>query len=101
MLTLYHIMLFLQVITRFICSSSPVIYWISADVILHSLVQLQSAAILDPKIYSFKEMTKRILKIIFCLSNHSNNWHVKLILGFFLLYAFLGYIFHCNFYPWT
>ena len=49
-------------------------------------------------------MTKRILKIIFWSSNHPNDWHVKLsklFLGYFLLYTFLGYIFHCNFYPWT
>ena len=94
----------MQVITRFICSSSPVIYWISADTILQALTQLQSAAVLEPKLYSLKEMTQRILKILFTADTHHSDWHLtisKLLLGYFIVYTFLGYIFHCNFYPWT
>jgi hypothetical protein len=93
-----------QVITRLICSSTPVIYWISADAILHALTQLQCAAVLDPKLYSFKEMSQRIIKIISCSRTQNNYWYVRtsqFILGYFLVYTLLGYLLHCNFYHWT
>ena len=96
----YH---FLQVLTRFMCSSTPVIYWMSADTLLHTLNQLQCAAVLEPKLYSFREMLQRITKMILC-SGTRNDRYVrvsKLLLGYFLAYTLLGYLLHCNFYPWT
>ena len=93
----------LQVITRFIWSSTPMIYWISADTILSTRTQLQGAALLDPKLYSFREISQRIVKMILC-SRTPNNWYVRtsqFILGYFLVYTLLGYLLHCNFYPWT
>ena len=81
----------------------PIIYWIAADTILHTLTQLQCAAVLEPKLYSFREMSQRILKMIF-RSETRNDWYVRtsrLLLIFFLVYTLLGYLLHCNFYPWT
>ena len=95
--TLYQ---FIQVLTRFVCSSTPVIYWMSADTLLHTLTQLQCAAVLEPKLYSFREMLQRIVKMI--LYSRTRNVRIsKFILGYFLMYTLLGYLLHCNFYPWT
>jgi len=65
-----------QVITRFIASASPLIYWYSAHVIIRDTA--------DPGHR-------------YCRSK----WRSQLILGYFILYFFIGTALHCNFYPWT
>jgi len=65
-----------QVITRFIASASPLIYWYSAHVIIKDTADL----------------THR---------QCSSKWRSKFIVGYFLLYFFTGTVLHCNFYPWT
>ncbi|XP_078366920.1 GPI alpha-1,6-mannosyltransferase 2-like [Oculina patagonica] len=64
-----------QVITRFIASASPLIYWYCAHVIIKDTADLSH--------------------------RHCSKWRSKLIVGYFLLYFFIGTVLHCNFYPWT
>ncbi|KAJ7357581.1 hypothetical protein OS493_024389 [Desmophyllum pertusum] len=63
-----------QVITRFIASASPLIYWYSAHVIVKDTADL---------------------------AHCRSMWRSQLIVGYFLLYFFIGTALHCNFYPWT
>lgn len=65
-----------QVITRFIASASPLIYWYSAHVIIRETAES-----------SYRNLKRK--------------WKSRLILGYFLLYFFIGTALHCNFYPWT
>ncbi|KAL6059272.1 GPI mannosyltransferase 2 [Balamuthia mandrillaris] len=67
-----------QVITRFLCSSCPPIWWFSAS--LFVVADGQEA-----------EEEK-----------WSRGWFVKrVLLAYFLLYIFVGTLLFCNFYPWT
>ena len=65
-----------QVITRLVFSASPLIYWYAAYVIISDSTE-------PPYRH--------------CRSK----WKSQLILGYFLLYFFIGTALHCNFYPWT
>ncbi|KAM7438767.1 hypothetical protein ABFA07_011745 [Porites harrisoni] len=65
-----------QVITRLIFSASPLIYWYTAYVIISDST--------EPPYRHFR-----------------SKWKSQLILGYFLLYFFIGTALHCNFYPWT
>ena len=79
----------------------------SADTIFQALTQLQAAAIVEPKHYSFMEMSQRIPKIILFSRATTKDGHnifikiSKLVLGYFILYSVLGFLLHCNFFPWT
>ena len=61
-----------QVLTRMLCSSSPFIYWLTAELLLNSKGEAGSR-----KKYTF------------------------FILTFFISFNILGMFLHCNFYPWT
>ena len=74
--TMVLFLLFTQVITRLVFSASPLIYWYTAYVIISDCTE-------PPYRH--------------CRSK----WKSQLILGYFLLYFFIGTALHCNFYPWT
>lgn len=93
-----HLFLCVQVLTRFICSSTPVIYWFAADALTQSLE--------DPDLEVLEETESsgaaRVLAgIVRTLISPFSDWASKLIVVYFLLYVVLGYTLHCNFYPWT
>ena len=75
----HHMVLFLsltQVISRLIFSASPLIYWYTAYVIIS-----------DSTEPPYRHCPSKLKS--------------QLILGYFLLYFFIGTVLHCNFYPWT
>ncbi|XP_062395236.1 palmitoyltransferase ZDHHC18-A [Sardina pilchardus] len=103
-----------QVLTRFLGSSSPVTYWISA----HLLVSQEPLLMEDHSSTSVKDKKEQMPM------NHSlfgvgwtrlhqnpitellNQWgacsfQTHCILGYFLSYWVIGLVLHCNFLPWT
>ena len=84
-----------QVLTRFICSSSPVIYWFAADVLKQTLKPS------DLRALESSDVTALLTGVVKTLVSSSSCWSSKLIIAYFFLYVVLGYILHCNFYPWT
>lgn len=104
-----------QVVTRFLGSSTPVLYWFSAHLLQDYEPWLwkegaatQTEASLSEKfnVGSFCPGSFRkgisgnpIVRLLL-------NWRIsspvtKCILGYFLSYWLLGLILHCNFLPWT
>ncbi|NWX29532.1 PIGV mannosyltransferase, partial [Notiomystis cincta] len=99
-----------QVLTRFLGSSSPILYWFPAHLLQKHEPLLWSTGTDNPS--SGKPLlsdspgsrgkgTPENLVVKLLL-----NWPLitplsKSILGFFLGYWLLGLILHCNFFPWT
>ncbi|NWV41781.1 PIGV mannosyltransferase, partial [Grantiella picta] len=97
-----------QVLTRFLGSSSPILYWFPAHLLQEHEPLLWNAGTDNPT--SGKpplgkspcgRRTPDNLVVRLLL-----NWRLitplsKSILGFFLGYWLLGLILHCNFFPWT
>ncbi|NXB74861.1 PIGV mannosyltransferase, partial [Donacobius atricapilla] len=99
-----------QVLTRFLGCSSPILYWFSAHLLQEHEPLLWSTGTDDPT--SGKPLVGKspsssgkgssdnpIVRLLL-------NWRLltplsKSILGFFLGYWLLGLILHCNFFPWT
>uniref|UniRef100_A0A3Q2PL62 GPI mannosyltransferase 2 n=1 Tax=Fundulus heteroclitus TaxID=8078 RepID=A0A3Q2PL62_FUNHE len=96
-----------QVLTRFMASSSPVPFWISAHLLLlnepflhrrktsNPNVQLQA----DPKDCHVHAPQNPILGLLQHFKACSPT--TQSILGYFLSYWILGLALHCNFLPWT
>ncbi|XP_078094171.1 palmitoyltransferase ZDHHC18-A isoform X2 [Mustelus asterias] len=91
----------IQVVTRFLASSSPILYWFAAHLLLEvepgHLTQ-DPATSLHP--YKFVIFPRNQLTALMW------DWRgcsltARCILGYFLLYWFLGLALHCNFLPWT
>ncbi|NXN80055.1 PIGV mannosyltransferase, partial [Bombycilla garrulus] len=99
-----------QVLTRFLGSSSPILYWFSAHLLQEHEPLLWSTGTDNPT--SGKPLRGKSPSS--CGKGTSDNPVVRLllnwrsltplsksILGFFLGYWLLGLILHCNFLPWT
>ncbi|NXT15839.1 PIGV mannosyltransferase, partial [Prunella fulvescens] len=99
-----------QVLTRFLGSSSPILYWFSAHLLQEHEPLLWSTGTDNPA--SGKPLQGKSPSS--CGRGTSDNPVVRLllnwrsitplsksILGFFLGYWLLGLILHCNFLPWT
>ncbi|NXO63938.1 PIGV mannosyltransferase, partial [Phainopepla nitens] len=99
-----------QVLTRFLGSSSPILYWFPAHLLQEHEPLLWSTGTDNPT--SGKPLRGKSPSS--CGKGASDNPIVRLllnwrsitplsksILGFFLGYWLLGLILHCNFYPWT
>ncbi|NXB33292.1 PIGV mannosyltransferase, partial [Eulacestoma nigropectus] len=98
-----------QVLTRFLGSSSPILYWFPAHLLQEHEPLLWSAGTDNPT--SGKPLGKSPSS---CVKGTLDNlvmrlllnWRLitplsKSVLGFFLCYWLLGLILHCNFFPWT
>ena len=86
----YELLIFFQVVTRFLCSSSPVIYWFGAEILLQSLRAFDKD--------SFFEF---VVSLVLLRGSRCGTIGSHLLLWYFGLYVILGYTLHCNFYPWT
>ncbi|NXY66705.1 PIGV mannosyltransferase, partial [Callaeas wilsoni] len=99
-----------QVLTRFLGSSSPVLYWFPAHLLQEHEPLLWSTGTdspssgkpllgISPSSCGKRTPDNLVLRLLL-------NWRLitplsKSILGFFLCYWLLGLILHCNFFPWT
>ncbi|XP_061453375.1 GPI mannosyltransferase 2 isoform X2 [Rhineura floridana] len=101
-----------QVLTRFLGSSSPVLYWFSAQLLYDHEPLLQNGGLssqhetphsekpsLGNSLPSWNRNENPVLAFL-------SNWKqtallTKCILGYVLSYWLLGLLLHCNFFPWT
>ncbi|XP_027255400.1 GPI mannosyltransferase 2 isoform X7 [Cricetulus griseus] len=97
--------LMLQVLTRLLCSSTPVVYWFPAHLLQNQEPLLRSVDTVPEKLLEKnsppgqKAPRNCIMKLLY-------NWRAcspvtRCILGYFLTYWLLGLLLHCNFLPWT
>ncbi|XP_049734340.1 GPI mannosyltransferase 2 isoform X1 [Elephas maximus indicus] len=94
-----------QVLTRFLCSSSPIVYWFSAHLLQNQEPLLRSLETVPWKPLAgdsppAQKVPRNPIKGLLY------NWKTcspvtRYILGYFLTYWLLGLLLHCNFLPWT
>eukprot|EP00062_Callorhinchus_milii_P010177 gi/632954741/ref/XP_007893122.1/ PREDICTED: GPI mannosyltransferase 2 [Callorhinchus milii] len=88
----------IQVLTRFLASSSPVLYWFCAHLIQKAEAEHATwnsvAAPTNPV------LPKNILTELL-LDWRQRSPTTRWLLAYFLLYWLLGLLLHCNFLPWT
>ncbi|XP_026857435.2 GPI mannosyltransferase 2 isoform X2 [Electrophorus electricus] len=99
-----------KVLTRFLASSSPVVYWISGHVLL-----CNEPSLLEEKHFAYGKPQDNLKQCcihsylvsinnpITQLLMHWNtcSFRTRCILGYFVSYWLLGLVLHCNFLPWT
>uniref|UniRef100_A0A3Q3WRE2 GPI mannosyltransferase 2 n=1 Tax=Mola mola TaxID=94237 RepID=A0A3Q3WRE2_MOLML len=96
-----------QVLTRFMASSSPVPFWISAHLLLLNEPLLHRRKTSNPSVHlqahSRHGCKHRPQNPIIALLPHFTACSptTQSILGYFLSYWLLGLALHCNFLPWT
>nr|XP_048290037.1 GPI mannosyltransferase 2 isoform X3 [Myodes glareolus] len=90
-----------QVLTRFLGSSTPIVYWFPAHLLQNEEPLLRSVDIVPEENTppGIKAPRNCIMKLLY-------NWKAcspvtRCILGYFLTYWLLGLLLHCNFLPWT
>lgn len=88
-----------QVLTRFLCSSSPVLYWFAA-------VTVSQALLVPSTRVSSSHLLQGLYSTLFSqystpAEDSTSTFITKLTVFYFLAYVILGCVFHCNFYPWT
>ncbi|KAM4872735.1 GPI mannosyltransferase 2 isoform 2-T2 [Thomomys bottae] len=94
-----------QVLTRFLGSSTPVVYWFAAHLLQDKEPLLRSLETAPAKPSSEdcppgQRVPRNSIMVLFC------NWKTcsavtRYILQYFLTYWLLGLLLHCNFLPWT
>ncbi|KTF74111.1 hypothetical protein cypCar_00030195 [Cyprinus carpio] len=100
-----------QVLTRFLASSSPVLYWISAHLLFQYEPLLQDEKLFrsdqiqqqkDHKPgFGFVSMWRNNEVVYLLMRWQTCSIYTQCILGYFISYWFLGLALHCNFLPWT
>ncbi|XP_028837988.1 palmitoyltransferase ZDHHC18-A [Denticeps clupeoides] len=99
-----------QVLTRFLASSSPVLFWISAHLLLshEPLLQVDQPESHNRELKSHRDLPGPSWGPFQHnpVSELLNQWWAtsiltRCILGYFLSYWLLGLALHCNFLPWT
>ncbi|XP_007429357.1 GPI mannosyltransferase 2 [Python bivittatus] len=101
-----------QVLTRFLGSSSPVLYWFSAHLLYDSEPLLQDGGSPSkhgeplsekPSFHNFlPNFSRNENSVLELLSKWKQSRILtKCILGYVLSYWLLGLVLHCNFFPWT
>lgn len=94
-----------QVLTRFLGSSTPIVYWFPAyllqdqEPLLRSLETMPWKPLARDSLQGQKVLRNSIMGLLY-------NWKAsslvtRCILGYFLTYWLLGLLLHCNFLPWT
>lgn len=94
-----------QVLTRFLGSSTPIVYWFPAHLLqdqeplLKSLETVPWKPLAEDSPPGQKVPRNSIMGLLY-------NWKTcslvtQCILGYFLTYWLLGLLLHCNFLPWT
>lgn len=88
-----------QVLTRFLCSSSPVLYWFAAMIVSQALLVPSTTT-------SSSHLLKGLYNTLFSqystpAEDSTSKLTTKLTVFYFLAYVILGCVLHCNFYPWT
>lgn len=94
-----------QVLTRFLGSSTPIVYWFPAHLLQDQEPLLRSLEMVPWKPFAGdsppgqKVSRNSIMGLLY-------NWKTcslvtRCILGYFLTYWLLGLLLHCNFLPWT
>lgn len=94
-----------QVLTRFLGSSSPVVYWFPAHLLQRQEPLLRTIEIMPWQPLAgdsspLQKLPRNCIMRLLC------NWKTcslltRCILGYFLTYWLLGLLLHCNFLPWT
>lgn len=102
-----------QVITRFIVSSSPVIFWSAATALLQVLDHQKQSISFEANRHSLLETLRCIQKALFPSLKSLNPLHAssscggvagtmaRFVAAYFAAYIVLGVLLHCNFLPWT
>nr|XP_004671274.2 GPI mannosyltransferase 2 [Jaculus jaculus]XP_045006812.1 GPI mannosyltransferase 2 [Jaculus jaculus]XP_045006813.1 GPI mannosyltransferase 2 [Jaculus jaculus]XP_045006814.1 GPI mannosyltransferase 2 [Jaculus jaculus]XP_045006815.1 GPI mannosyltransferase 2 [Jaculus jaculus] len=94
-----------QVLTRFLGSSSPVVYWFPAHLLLDQepLLRTLETVPWKPVAQDFPPVQEASRNPIMHLLYHWKTCSpvTRYILGYFLTYWLLGLLLHCNFLPWT
>lgn len=94
-----------QVLTRFLCSSTPIVYWFSSHLLLDQEPLLKSLEAVPGKPPAGdpppgqKVPRNSIMGLLY-------NWKTcslvtRCVLGYFVTYWLLGLLLHCNWLPWT
>ncbi|XP_046518784.1 GPI mannosyltransferase 2 [Equus quagga] len=94
-----------QVLTRFLGSSTPIVYWFPAHLLQDQEPLLRSLETVPWKPHAGdpppgQKVPRNSIMGLLC------NWKTcslltRCILGYFLTYWLLGLLLHCNFLPWT
>ena len=94
-----------QVLTRFLCSSTPVLYWIPSLFLLQALSGFQrGVGFLDSKYFTLGEIAGKVGVALFRIpgaGGRADIWISRTVVLYFISYTVLGFTVHCNFYPWT
>ncbi|KAI4889504.1 hypothetical protein NFI96_029707 [Prochilodus magdalenae] len=99
-----------QVLTRFLASSSPVVYWISGHLLLlnEPFLQGNKNFACGHQLDNFRQgsvhfFLKHINNPVTQLLMHwrTCSFSTRCILGYFISYWLIGLALHCNFLPWT
>ena len=90
-----------QVITRFIASSCPVIYWFVAMVTLPRQQLSNHASGMAKKVDDDEAVGSRQLIEYSEFLSCSSSWQSPAIFVYFVLYIFIGVAAFVNFLPWT
>uniref|UniRef100_W5LLW3 GPI mannosyltransferase 2 n=1 Tax=Astyanax mexicanus TaxID=7994 RepID=W5LLW3_ASTMX len=99
-----------QVLTRFLAASSPVVYWVSAHFLLSSEPSLRENKSFDhgQRLDTLKQGF--VGCFLMCMNNpvtqllmhwRTRSLSTRCILGYFISYWLIGLALHCNFLPWT
>ncbi|XP_059111116.1 GPI mannosyltransferase 2 isoform X2 [Peromyscus eremicus] len=93
-----------QVLTRFLGSSTPIVYWFPAYLLQNQEPLLKSVDTVPEKLAENSPPGQKTPRN--CIVKLLYNWKAcspvtRCILGYFLTYWLLGLVLHCNFLPWT
>ncbi|KAF8768232.1 GPI mannosyltransferase 2-like [Argiope bruennichi] len=87
----------IQVVTRMLCSSSPVLYWVAATAVLPANDRARFKLFKEHSHKNWLLVSLLYMKKLFL---KSSIWG-KIIFSYFVAYFLTGTFLHVNFFPWT